>query len=60
MFPFVKEFVSVHHPIIYTSLIYITPMFLSIDINVHFLFNAWMEFRGVTQTDENGVDSLMQ
>ena len=39
-FPFVKASVSVHHPIIWTGLKYITPMFLSIDIEIHFVFNA--------------------
>ena len=35
-----KEFESVHHPIIWTGLKTITPMFLSIDMTVHFVFNA--------------------
>ena len=47
MFQFMKEYVSVHHPIIYTGLKYITPMLFSIGIEVHFFFGALMEFRGV-------------
>ena len=39
-FPFMKESVSVHHPIIYTDLKYITQMLLSIEMMVHFFFNV--------------------
>ena len=59
MFPFIKEYVSVHHPIIYTGLRDLTPMLLSIDMKLHFFFNAWMEFREQNQTGENVVNSLM-
>ena len=41
-FPFMKASVSVHYPIIWTDLKNITPMFLSIDMVVHFFFNEWM------------------
>ena len=40
MYIFMKESVSVHHPIIWTVLKNITPMFLSIDVVVGFVFNA--------------------
>ena len=60
MFPFMKEYVSVHHPIIYNGLKYLTPMFLSIKIMVHFSFNAWIEFKEQNQLDEKLIDSLIQ
>ena len=40
IFPFMKESMSVHHPIIQTGLRYLTPMLLSIDMRVHFFFNS--------------------
>ena len=46
MVPLVKDSLSVHHPIICTSLKNITIIYLSINITVHFVFNAWMEYRG--------------
>ena len=41
-----KESVSVDQPITKTGLRDITPMLLSIDMMFHFVFNAWMKFRG--------------
>ena len=35
-------------------------MFLSIEMIVHFVFNARMEFKEQNQLDDNGIDSLMQ
>ena len=40
MFPFMKESVSVHHPIIWTGLIDFIPMFLSIEMKAHVVFNS--------------------
>ena len=40
MSPFMKESVSFHHHIIWTGLKVLTPMYLSIDIMVHFIFNV--------------------
>ena len=48
-FPFMKEYMSVHYPIIYTGLIDIIPVFHSIEIKVHFFFGTLMEFREQNQ-----------
>ena len=40
MFPFMVESVSVQHPIIWTGLKYIIPMFLSIYMTFHSVFDA--------------------
>ena len=58
MFPLMKDPVS-FHPIIYTDLKNITPMFILIDMNFHIFFNAQMEFREKNQPEKNGIDSLM-
>ena len=42
IFSFMKESVSFQHPIISTGLKYLTPMFLSIETMVRFVFNACM------------------
>ena len=40
IFPFMKGSTSINHPIIQTGLIYLTSMFLSIDMRVHFFINS--------------------
>ena len=55
-----KESVSVHHPIIWTGLKNITPMFLSIKMMFHFFFNEQKGFRGKNQPDYNGIRYLIQ
>ena len=55
-----KESVSVYQHIISTGLKYLTPMFLSIDMMVHFVLNALMEFKEQNQPSDNIIDSLMQ
>ena len=60
MFTFMKESVSFHHPIIWTSLKNITPMFLSIEILVHFVFNALIEYREQKYPKNNGINYFMQ
>ena len=55
-----REFVSVHHPIIWTGMKNITLMFHSIGIKVHFVSNVWMECKVLSQKGDNGIDSLMQ
>ena len=54
-----KESISAHHPIIWTGLKNITPMFLSIEMMVHFLFYALMEYTEQNNTDNNVIDSFM-
>ena len=39
IFPLIKTPVSVHHTIIWTGLKNITPIFLSIEMTVYFVFN---------------------
>ena len=58
--PFMTYSAPVHRIIIYTGLGDITPMFLSIDMVVHFFFNSWMEFKEQNQMGKNGIYSLMQ
>ena len=60
MFPFMKDSVSVHHPIIWTVLINLIPMLLSIHNMVHFIFNTLMKYRGGNQLYEDVNDSLME
>ena len=60
MFPFMKYSMSLHRPIIWTGLKYLNPMLLSVDMTVHFFFNAWMEYREKIQMEDNEIDSLMQ
>ena len=40
-----KEFVSVHHPIISTDLKYLILVFFLIEMMVHFFLSVWMEFK---------------
>ena len=40
-----KEYVPFHHPIVWNVLKSLTPMLLSIDMMVYFVFNARMEYR---------------
>ena len=40
MFSLVEDSVSVHHPIIQTGLRYLTPIFLSVEMMAHFIFNS--------------------
>ena len=54
-FSFTKDYVSVHHPIIWTGLKIITPMLLSINTNVNFVFNALMGFIGKNKPDKHGI-----
>ena len=37
-----------------------TPIFVSIEMMVHFFSNAWLEFKYQKQTDDNVINSLMQ
>ena len=60
MFPLMKKSVSVHHPTIYNGLRDLTPMFLLIQMIVHFFFNSRIESREQNQPDENVIDSFMQ
>ena len=60
MFPFIKEYVSVHHLIIWTCLKNITSMLLSSKMVVHFFFNAWMEFMEQEEHNDNEIGSLVQ
>ena len=53
MFQFIKDYVSVHHPIIWTGLKSFTPMLLSIKILVHFVLNEWMEYDRVQDSLRN-------
>ena len=54
-----KEFMSVHHPIIYTGFKDLISMFLQIEMMVHFVFNAWMQVKEQNQLVENVIYSLM-
>ena len=46
MLPYMRKSVSLHHPIIWTGLKNLNTMYLSINMMVHFVFDAWMEYRG--------------
>ena len=54
-FPFTKESVSFHHPIIWTGLKNLTPILLSIDMKVHFVFDAWIEDKKQKHPDEDVI-----
>ena len=54
-----KYSMSLHRSIIWTGLKYLNPMLLSVDMTVHFFFNAWMEYREKIQMEDNEIDSLM-
>ena len=60
MSSFRTEYASVHHHIICTGFKYITPMFLSINITVHFLLQCMNGIQLTKPAGENGIDSLIQ
>ena len=57
---FMKEFMSFHQPISWTSLKNLTPMSLSIGREEDFILNLWMEFMLKNHQEADGIGSLMQ
>ena len=54
-----KEYVPVHHPIIWTVLKNITPMFLSNEMTVHYFLSVWIEYGGAYGLQWNSLLDTM-